>query len=115
MAAGGEQARRGVIEHQVRRRRQRRSAAQLHQAADVAQLVEADEAVDLRDLAGQLVAVAVDHAAGDQHATSTRSTPLPLRPTTSRIASIDSCLASSMKAQVLITTVSALPRSPTTS
>ena len=35
----------------VRGRRQRRPAAELHQVADLAQLVEPDEAVDLRDLA----------------------------------------------------------------
>ena len=34
--------------------------------SDLAQLVEPDEAVDLRDLALELVAVAVHHAAGDE-------------------------------------------------
>ena len=66
VAAGGEQPRRGVVEHQVRGRRQRRPAAELHHLLHLAQLVEADEAVDLGDLALQLLAVAVDHAPGHQ-------------------------------------------------
>ena len=47
-------------------RRGRRVATHLHQRADVAQLVEGDEPVDLRDLVAQLPAVAIDHAAGHQ-------------------------------------------------
>src|SRR5436190_17293240 len=42
-----------------------------------------------------------------QPATRSFLTPLPLRAATSRMVSIDSCLASSMKAQVLTITVSA--------
>ena len=47
--------------------RQRRTAAELHHVPHLAELVEADEAVDLGDLPGELVAEAVDHAAGHQH------------------------------------------------
>src|SRR4029078_12999835 len=72
VAARREQARRRVVEHQVRRRRQRRTAAELHHLVDLAALGETDEAVDLRDLALQLLAVAVDHAAGDQQALALR-------------------------------------------
>jgi hypothetical protein len=73
-AAGGQQARRRVVEDHVRRGRQRRAAAELDHVAHLAELVEPDEAVDLGDLAGELVAEAVDHAAGHQDLLD----PLPL-------------------------------------
>src|SRR3954454_3289187 len=46
-----------------------------------------------------------------QPATTRRCTPRPLRSATSRIVSIDSCLAASMKPQVLTMTTSAASRS----
>src|SRR5258708_38848162 len=50
VAAGGEQAGRGVVEDQVGGRRQRRPAAQLHPAADLPPLVQPAEPRRLRDL-----------------------------------------------------------------
>ena len=70
VAAGRQLARRGVVEHHVRRPRRRRFAADRDQVVHSPQVVEADEAVDLGDLPLQLAAVAVDHAAGDQQAAS---------------------------------------------
>ena len=46
-----------------------------------------------------------------QPVTISRSSPLPLRSATSRIVSIDSCFAASMKPQVLTMTTSASSRS----
>ncbi len=71
---GGEQPGGGVVEDHVGRRGQRRAAAELHHIPHLAELVEADEAVDLGDLPGELIAEAVHHAAGHQHPLD----PLPL-------------------------------------
>ncbi len=66
VAARRQQAGRGVVEDQVGGRRRRWAAAELDDRLDLAQLIERDEAVDLRNLPQQLLAVAVDHATRDQ-------------------------------------------------
>ena len=110
VAAGGEQARRRVVEDPsevevgAAERRRRLQVTQLNQLRHLAELVEGDEAVDLRDLPCS----SAPYRFTMQPATRSRRTPPdPLRAATSRMVSIDSCLASSMKAQVLTITVSA--------
>ncbi len=66
IAARRQHARRGVIEDHVGGRRRRRRAAEIDDRLDLEQRVERDEAVDLGNVARQLLAEAVHHAAGDQ-------------------------------------------------
>ena len=73
---------------------------------DGLELAGADDGVDLGDVLLDLVAVAFDQAAGDDEALGFAAV-LRLCRTISRMVLTDSCLAESMKLQVLMTRISA--------